>query len=76
MGSFTAPTLTCHTEALSPRAGLDVCVSAFLFFHLFSLLFIFGRAGPSLLCRLFSGRGVRVSHCGSFPRCRARAPGP
>ena len=45
-------------------------------------VFIFGCAGFSLLCGLFSGGGeqgllsscsVRASHCGGFSCCRARA---
>ena len=35
-------------------------------FCLFVYLFIWGCAGPSLLCRLFSSCGERAAHCGGL----------
>ena len=55
------------------------------FLKTFIYLFIFGRAGPSLLHRLFSSRGERrllsrfgvwASHYGGFSCCRAWALDP
>ena len=61
---------------------LDILKGLFLFILI--ILSIFGCAGSSLLCRLFSSCGkqgllsscgVQASHCSGFSCCGARAPG-
>ena len=73
-------TVYCMNEAEVVDVALGILIevqSTVFYFCKFYLCIYFGRAGSSLLLGdrgLLSGCGERVSHCGGFSCCGARAP--
>ena len=81
IGNFCSSNDTIKKIRRDHRKGESVrslCLIKHSFLKVILLLFIFGRAGSSLLCSvslLVESRGVQASHHGGPTRCRAGALG-